>query len=165
MTSAPAGSGTVTPWRWNPRSGRLRSLVASATGRGRAPAVLLVVVAIIGVRNHIVRDQSSWQGASFGMFATYENHVSRLVVVTVTGPDGSFRARAARRTWRTTPGGSRVAPTRRRGSDRLAEAVAERVGDQGATEVEVALWRIELDGRRRAPPAARRGRWPGTATP
>jgi len=111
--------------------------------RAAAPAVLLAVVAIVGVRNHIVRDQSSWEGASYGMFATYENHVSRLVVVTVTGPDGSFRAAVpedladdARRL--------RVAPSQG-AVDRLAAAVAERVADEGATEVEVALWRIALD--------------------
>jgi hypothetical protein len=56
-----------------------------------APAVLLVLIAALGVRNHVVRDQSSWQGVSFGMFATYENNVSRVVVVTVDRGAGPTR--------------------------------------------------------------------------
>ena len=42
------------------------------------------------------------------------------------------------------PGRLRVAPSQG-AVDRLAEAVAERVAVEGATEVEVALWRIALD--------------------
>jgi hypothetical protein len=61
--------------------------------RALAPALLLAVVALLGVRNHLVRDQSSWQGASFGMFATYENDSSRVVAVTVDGGDGPTRVR------------------------------------------------------------------------
>jgi hypothetical protein len=64
------------------RSDRLRAL---------APVLLLLVIAVVGVRNHIVRDQSSWQGVTFGMFATYENNVSREVVVTVDRGDGPER--------------------------------------------------------------------------
>jgi hypothetical protein len=119
-----------------PRAGsdRLRAL---------APAVLLAAVALVGVRNHVDHDQSSWEGASFGMFATYDNHVSRLVLVTVTGPDGPFLARlpdsleddALR---------LRVAPSEG-AADRLARQVAALVADDGATRVTVELWRIAVD--------------------
>jgi hypothetical protein len=44
---------------------------------------LLVVVATFGVARSVGLDQSSWQGASFGMFATYDNRTSRHVRVTV----------------------------------------------------------------------------------
>jgi len=108
-----------------------------------APAALLVVIAVIGVRNHVNHDQSSWEGASFGMFATYENHVSRLVVVTVTGPDGSFRA-ALPEDLADDGQRLRVAPSQG-AADRLAEAVAERVAAEGATKVEVTLWRLALE--------------------
>jgi hypothetical protein len=64
------------------RSDRLRAVL---------PLVVLFVVAALGFRNHIVRDQSSWQGASFGMFATYENDISRTVIVTVDRGDGPER--------------------------------------------------------------------------
>jgi hypothetical protein len=107
-----------------------------------APAVLLAIIAVVGVRNHVHRDQSSWEGASFGMFATYENHVSRLVVVTVTGPDGPFRA-ALPDDLQDDAQRLRVVPSQA-AADRLAQAVAERVRDDGATGVEVALWRIGL---------------------
>jgi hypothetical protein len=64
------------------RSDRLRAVL---------PLLVLLAVAGIGVRNHIERDQSSWQGATFGMFATYENDISRTVVVTVDRGDGPER--------------------------------------------------------------------------
>jgi hypothetical protein len=105
--------------------------------------VLLAAIAVVGVRNHMEHDQSSWEGASFGMFATYENHVSRLVVVTVTGPDGSFRV-ALPDDLQDDERRLRVAPSKD-AADRLARAVATRIGDDGATEVEVTLWRVGLD--------------------
>jgi hypothetical protein len=114
------------------------------TDRARAvlPAVLLVVVAVVGVRNHVVHDQSSWQGASFGMFATYENDSSRSVAVTVDGGSGPQRVSLPKdlqddvRRLEVTP--SDAAATR------LASAVTERVG-AGVT-VEVVVRRVVLDG-------------------
>jgi hypothetical protein len=105
--------------------------------------LLLSLVALVGVRNHVDHDQSSWEGASFGMFATYENHVSRLVVITVTGPDGQFRA-ALPADLQDDALRLRVAPSQA-AIDRLARSVARRVADDGATAVAIALWRIELD--------------------
>ena len=54
--------------------------------RALAMPALLVVLATFGVARSVGLDQSSWQGASFGMFATYDNRTSRLVRVTVDGP-------------------------------------------------------------------------------
>lgn len=44
---------------------------------------LLVTVAALGVYRHATLDQTSWQGASFGMFATYDSRPSRAVIVRV----------------------------------------------------------------------------------
>lgn len=111
--------------------------------RALAPAVALALVAAVGVRNHIDHDQSSWEGASFGMFATYENHVWRVVEVTVTGPDGSYQALLptdladdARRL--------RVAPSEG-AADRLARAALDRIDDRSPVQVEVVLWGVTLD--------------------
>jgi hypothetical protein len=112
--------------------------------RAVAPALLLAAVALLGVRNHVVNDQSSWEGASFGMFATYDNHVSRIVEVTVTGPDGPYRA-ALPDTLQDDALRLRVAPSRD-AAERLAREVLGRVVDDGATEVTVELWRIAVDG-------------------
>ena len=110
--------------------------------RAIAPAALLAAIAILGVRNFAVHDQSSWQGASFGMFATYDNDVSRVVAVTATGPQGSYRVRL--------PKGLqddavrlRVAPSAG-AADRLAREVAALIRDVGTTSVTVELWGIVL---------------------
>lgn len=48
-----------------------------------AVPLLAALVAIVGIVRYHERQQSSWRGASFGMFATYEAHRSRFVRVTV----------------------------------------------------------------------------------
>lgn len=106
--------------------------------------MLLAVVALVGVRNHIERDQSSWEGATFGMFATYDNHVSRVVVVTVTDADGPVRV-ALPDDLQKRGLLLRIAPSQG-DIDGLARSVADRVRDDGATRVRVELWRIALQG-------------------
>ena len=54
---------------------------------------LLVAIAALGVYRSATLDQSSWQGASFGMFATYDNRSSRAVIVHVA--DGTERRQLA----------------------------------------------------------------------
>lgn len=51
---------------------------------------MLVAVAVLGVYRHVELNQSSWQGASFGMFATYDNISSRAVAVSAS--DGEDEA-------------------------------------------------------------------------
>jgi hypothetical protein len=116
----------------------------SDRARALAPAVLLVVVALLGVRNHIVRDQSSWQGASFGMFATYDNRTSRTVIVEVDSGEGPERIDVppdleddAERL--------KVVPTEG-GAGAMAAAVLERIDDDHAT-VTVDVRRVVLDDR------------------
>ena len=78
------------------------------------------------------------------MFSTYDNDSSRLVVVTVAGPDGTYRARLpddlrddARRL--------RVAPSQG-AIDRLARNLADQAKTVDATSVAVELWQVVLDG-------------------
>jgi hypothetical protein len=61
--------------------------------RALAMPVLLVGIAALGVYRSATLDQSSWQGASFGMFATYDNRSSRAVLVSVL--DGPERRQVA----------------------------------------------------------------------
>ena len=122
------------------RSDRLRAL---------APAVLLVVVALVGVRHHVVRDQSSWQGASFGMFATYDNGNSREVVVTVDRGDGPARVTLPK-DLRDDAQRLTIVPTEG-GADALAGAVLERVeGEDTSVRVEVRRLVLDDDGTLRA---------------
>lgn len=44
-----------------------------------ASPVLMVVVALFGTWQHSMHDQSSWSGASFGMFATIDAEATRQV--------------------------------------------------------------------------------------
>lgn len=59
--------------------------------RALAAPVLLIVIALLGAARSAILDQSSWQGASFGMFATYDNRTTRVVVVQVE-EDGVVQA-------------------------------------------------------------------------
>jgi hypothetical protein len=104
--------------------------------------VLLVTIATFSTHRAVSLDQSSWQGASFGMFATYENDVSRSVRVWADGPNGRFRVRL--------PDGLqddatrlRVTPTE--GAARsLAAAVLAGAPTAAARAVEVEVWRIHV---------------------
>jgi hypothetical protein len=79
------------------------------------------------------------------MFATYENHVSRVVVVSVDGPDGRFQASLPSEL-RDDALRLRVAPSQG-AIDRLADDVADLVRGDGATSVTVELRRLQLDTR------------------
>lgn len=110
--------------------------------RSLAIPVLLVAVASLGVHRTVTLDQSSWQGVTFGMFATYDNTVSRMVRVTVTRPDGDVRVVLpdhldddARRL--------RVVPTREN-ADGLARSVMDLVRAEGALRVTVEVVRLRL---------------------
>lgn len=52
------------------------------------PLVLLSVAAL-QIARVVAIDQSSWQGAGFGMFATYDFDDTRAVVAIAVGEDGS----------------------------------------------------------------------------
>ena len=52
-----------------------------------AVPVLLVLVALLQIGRAKLLDQSSYAGFGFGMFATYENELSRWTEVTVTDSD------------------------------------------------------------------------------
>ncbi len=116
----------------------------SDRARALAPAALLVVVALMGVRNHIVRDQSSWQGASFGMFATYDNGVSRAVLASLE-QDGTSTRLAVPADLRDDARRLAVVPTR--GAARsLAKALLDRVARSDGATVRVEVRALELDG-------------------
>ena len=108
--------------------------------RSLALPILLVAVASLGVYRSVTLEQSSWQGASFGMFATYDNVSSRAVIVRLIGPDGP--------TGLALPPGLdddatrlEVVPTDRGARD-LARKVSERPLPEGSTAVEVDVLRI-----------------------
>lgn len=54
-----------------------------------AVPVLLLAVAGLQIGRAAVLDQSSYAGFGFGMFATYENELSRWTEVTATTKDGA----------------------------------------------------------------------------
>ncbi len=110
--------------------------------RSVAPAALLVVIAAVGVARSITLDQSSWQGASFGMFATYESSRSRVVHVRVHGAGGEVVVQL--------PGDLRddgerleVVPTDG-AARRLATAVLHRLSRAGGQRVVVEVWGLRV---------------------
>ena len=110
--------------------------------RSVAPAALLAAIAVLGVARSVTMDQSSWQGASFGMFATYDNSTSRVVHATIHGRDGQARVQLpedladdAERL--------RVVPTDG-AARRLAEDVLARVPAAKGQRVVVEVWRLRL---------------------
>ncbi len=127
--------GTEDDWSTRVPAGRDR-------WRAIAPALLLAVVALLGVRNHVVRDQSSWQGASFGMFATYENDSSRVVAVMLDAGDGPRRVRLPD-SLRDDVRRLEVVPTKA-DADALARRVLGLV--DGPAEVEVTVRKVVLSG-------------------
>jgi hypothetical protein len=110
--------------------------------RALAPAALLVAVASLGVARSATLDQSSWQGASFGMFATYDNDVSRHVVVTVAGSRGRERVLLPEDL---TDDAKRlqVIPTTVRAASLAAALLARIDGGPGDT-VTVEVWRLVI---------------------
>ena len=130
--------------RDDPAASATRLAASPGPDRLRAAAlpVLLVIIAGVGVFRSATLDQSSWQGASFGMFARYDNSTSRVVLVTVDRPEGRVRVRL--------PGSLKddaerllVVPTE--GAARaLAAAVRERIDGSGARSVVVEVWRLRL---------------------
>lgn len=98
--------------------------------------MLLIAVAITSITRFHLDGQSSWQGAGFGMFATYDNGVSRFLRVEVDGErrdaSGVFEDLVERS--EVTPLGP--AP------EQLAEAVRERTD---AESVVVEVWGISID--------------------
>jgi hypothetical protein len=119
-------------------------LPASGLDRLRALALptLLMIVAALGVHRAATLHQSSWQGVSFGMFATYDNTTSRIVRVTVESDDGPQRVDLPP-DLRDDATRLRVVPTE--GMARaLARAVLTRVGATRGHEVRVEVWRLVL---------------------
>lgn len=105
--------------------------------------LLLVAVALVGIYRSAGLQQSSWQGASFGMFATYDNDSSRSVIVTVTEAGRRRRVRLPE-DLRDDATRLRVVPT-----DAAARALAAAVLDASvddATGARVEVWRLVLEG-------------------
>ena len=103
--------------------------------------LLLVVVACLQIGRAAALDQSSFAGFGFGMFATYENRLSRWIDVEVATSDGETTFVAP------DPGTAFAAldvPTesnlRRIGAEALA-ATPE------AAQATVTLWTIDVRGR------------------
>ncbi len=117
-----------------------------ASGRDRAKALaaplLLATVALVGVVRSATLDQSSWQGASFGMFATYDNDVSRTVVVTASLPDDPARV-ALPSHLHDDARQLQVVPTDAR-ARRLAQATLRDATQDRATRVHVAVLGVRL---------------------
>lgn len=110
--------------------------------RSLAPAALLVAIAAVGVVRSITLDQSSWQGASFGMFATYESSRSRVVQVRVHGAGGEVVVQLPEDL---ADDGERleVVPTDG-AAQRLAAAVLHRLPPAGGQRVLVEVWGLRV---------------------
>lgn len=129
------------------RSGWAVPLPRDARDRVRALAVaaLLLAIASLGIYRSATLDQPSWQGASFGMFATYDNISSRTIAAyAITdagrqriGLPGDLHDDATRLT---------VVPTEH-AADALARRLLARAGDGvAAVDVEVRRVVVERDG-------------------
>lgn len=104
------------------------------------PVVLVAVAALSIFRFHEYR-QSSWQGVGFGMFATYDNRISRFTRVDVE-VDGDVTRVDPRSAFPDLVDRGEVTPSG--GAPReLAEAVRERLD---ADRVVVEIWRIDVEG-------------------
>ena len=120
-------------------------MVTTSPLRERAALVavpaLLVLVALLQIGRANLYDQSSYAGFGFGMFATYENELSRWTEVTATDSDhASFSVTPA-------AGPDLVAqevPT----IDNI-EALAESVllSDPSFVTVHAAVWTVAITGR------------------
>ena len=105
---------------------------------------LLVVVATVGVVRSVTLHQSSWHGASFGMFATYDNVSSRTVRVTLDGAGGASPVRVQLpAALEDDAGRLEVVPTDA-GARRLAAEILERVPADRARRVLVEVWRVRV---------------------
>jgi len=121
------------------------SLPRASADRLRALAMpaVLVAIASLGVYRSATLDQSSWQGASFGMFATYDNRTSRTVAVTLVEADGARRV--------TLPEALRDDATRLTvvptdgAAETLAREVLARADDATAVVVEVQRLKLDAD--------------------
>ncbi|MGH9084246.1 MAG: hypothetical protein ACRDYW_02230 [Acidimicrobiales bacterium] len=111
--------------------------------RALAMPALLVAVAALGVYRHVTLDQTSWQGASFGMFATYDSRPSRAVVIDVVA-DGERRRIAVPRALEDDAVELTVVPTDR-GARSLARGVLAELASQGVTAVQVEVRRLVVD--------------------
>jgi hypothetical protein len=101
---------------------------------------LLVVVATIQITRVVRLDQSSWSGAGYGMFATYEYEDTRTLRV-VARAGGVDRAIALPTDLSRAGFEARVVPTERR-LHALAERVLDRAPD--AESVTVQVWGIDV---------------------
>jgi hypothetical protein len=106
-----------------------------------AVPTLLLAVAGLQMGRAAVLDQSSYAGFGFGMFATYENELSRWTEVTATMMDGtevSVRPDAALDL------AVQEVPT-----DSNVEALAASVlrSDPEFVSVHAAVWTVAVDGR------------------
>lgn len=109
--------------------------------------VLVVVVAAIQIGRAHTIDQSSWSGAGFGMFATYDSEQHRFVLLEVERPDGRREVIPA--------------PARRPALE--AEVVPTRdallaVADDAATDIDGRIVRVTAFGIRFASDGAVLGR-------
>lgn len=102
--------------------------------------LLLVGVALLAVVRYHDQRQSSWQGVGFGMFATYDNRVSRFTRVDIT-VDGTTTRVDARTGFDELVDRSEVVPLGPAPTE-LARRVLERTQ---ADSVVVEIWGIAVD--------------------
>ena len=110
--------------------------------RALAVPVLLLLVAALGAHRSATLQQSSWKGASFGMFATYDGP-SRSVRVTASGPEGPYRV-SLPDSLRDDANRLRIVPTQG-AAEAMARAVLDLGASEGVTAVRVEVVRVVLD--------------------
>ena len=103
--------------------------------------VLLIAVAFLQIGRAAVLDQSSYAGFGFGMFATYENELSRWTEIHATDTEGDVLRIEV------DPGldlAVQEVPIRSN-IERVAAAALE--SDDSYVAVHAALWSVEVSGR------------------
>jgi hypothetical protein len=108
-----------------------------------ATPVLVVAVALVQLYRADALDQSSWSGAGFGMFATYESEITRFVRVYAVTESGETRLPVPPSAQRALVE-ARVVPTDGY-LEVLADEVAAAVDDPEVESVRVELWAIDFD--------------------
>jgi len=106
-----------------------------------AVPALLIAVALLQIGRAAVLDQSSYAGFGFGMFATYENELSRWTEIHVTDTDGDVvRVGVAAEL----DLAAQEVPTAAN-IELLAKAALE--ADKSYVSAHAALWSVEVAGR------------------
>ena len=103
--------------------------------------LLLVLVALLQIGRAAAIDQSSYAGFGFGMFATYENELSRWIDVEITDGEGATRT--------VEPDDQLELIALEVPTDGHLVAIAREVieSNPDATAVTATIWAVAVDGR------------------